>query len=491
MGTVGSSSPDSAEDARKHLIESHLALVHAVARRYAGRGEALDDLVQVGAIGLIKASDRFDPSRGVTFATYATPSIEGAIRHHLRDRVSTLRIPRELQQKSGELHQRSGELAAALGRSPTTRELATSLDAEERDVERVLSADRARESLPISPGDDGLEVADESNSLAGSDDRLLLAGSLLALDERERRVVLLRFHADMTEREIARELGISQAQVSRLLGGALATLREELTSSSDSVAEGDITKTAVIPPVTARKRTRRELRKGGASGRKRARRETRIGGVGATQESRKLEHYLELPYRVAVQSELDGSRQGWRATVVELAGCSAQGSTPDEAVRRLRAAMEAWLTDALVGQREIPLPGSKPVRDEVPVGELAAGESSSGESAKSKAAASHSGRFLVRMPSELHEQLARAAESEEVSLNRFVTNALAASVSSTPPIEEPLEAPAVVSTFEPPPDSQRQPARSLRLALAANLVVVVVAGVVAVVLLVLALKHGI
>ncbi len=95
------------------------------------------------------------------------------------------------------------------------------------------------------------------------------------------------------------------------------------------------------------------------------------------------------------------------------------------------------------------------------------------------------------MPSELHEQLARAAESEEVSLNRFVTNALAASVSSTPPIEEPLEAPAVVSTFEPPPDSQRQPARSLRLALAANLVVVVVAGVVAVVLLVLALKHGI
>ena len=465
-----------------------MALVRSVARRYAGRGETLEDLVQVGAIGLIKASDRFDPTRGVAFATFATPSIEGAIRNHLRDRVSSLRIPRELHQKSGELHQRSGELEAALGRSPTLSELASSLDADERDLERVLSADRARQSIPISAGDDRLELPDHSTSISGSEDRLLLADSLRTLDERERRIVLLRFHADLTEREIARELGISQAHVSRLLGGALAKLREDLGSPGGDPTGGDITSKAAISPVAEQKRTRRELDGSGtrgSSGREHARDETRLGHVGASQEGRTLEHYLELPYQVAVKSELDGDRHCWTATVLELPGCTAQGATQDEAVALLRVAMEAWLSDALADQREIPVPESKRAADGLP----------GREPPRAKPAPSHSGRFLVRMPHELHEQLARAAEDKEVSLNRFVTDALAASLSPGQPVDQPSQqpsaAPGPVEEVGPPSSSPSQRGRALRFALATNLVVVVLAGLVAVVLLVLALEHGI
>jgi RNA polymerase sigma-B factor len=235
------------------LIESHLPLVRALARRYAGRGAELDDLLQVGALGLIKATDRFDPRRGVAFASFAAPTIEGEIRHHLRDRTSSLRIPRELQAMSGKLRRCRDELAAALGRAPTVPELAEALAADERDVEQALAAERARDPIPISPDeDDALGLKDSSEPLAGSDDRLLMADTLRVLDERERRIVLLKFHGDMTERQIASELGISQAHVSRLLGGALAKLRDELANSSDAAGEGDTTAGAVISPNAAR-----------------------------------------------------------------------------------------------------------------------------------------------------------------------------------------------------------------------------------------------
>lgn len=465
---MSSSSSGSAEGRREQLIESHLALVRVVARRFAGRGEPLDDLVQVGAIGLIKASDRFDPSRGVAFATFATPSIEGAIRHHLRDRASSLRIPRELQRKSGELHDHTAALEAALGRSPTVRELASALEADEREVEQILTADKARKAIPISPGDEGVELSGGSEAVAVSDDRLLLAGSLRELDERERRIVLLRFHADMTERDIARELGISQAHVSRLLGGALAKLREDLSDPSADAAPGDIGAERVIPPQAEGKHAGEEPRGHGrstSSRRKRTRGETRIRRVAASEESRTLK------------------------------------------------------------QRGVSLPA--------------------GESSKEKGAPSHSGRFLVRMPSELHEQLARAAEQQAVSLNRLVTDTLAASVApepaaeprdpaqpsdqpadppppagpAPPRLEEPDPAPPVSEQPEPaapaeesldpattPPqldrpvpiasgeaalNPRRRSGRALRVALATNLLIVVLAGFAAIVLLVIALQHGI
>ncbi len=440
---------DSGDARRKHLIESHLSLVQAIARRYAGRGEPVEDLVQVGAIGLIKASDRFDPNRGTAFATFATPSIEGAIRHHLRDRVSLLRIPRELQRKSGELHHHSGELEASLGRAPTMRELATALGLDQRDVEHVLNVERSRRTVPISPDEDGVELTDESQALAGSDDRLLLAGSLRALDERERRIVLLRFHADMAERDIARELGISQSHVSRLLAAALTKLREDLSSANDQAVQGGINPEPVISPLADGERGGSEPRvhgRGGSSRRKRTRGETRIRHVAASEETSTLK------------------------------------------------------------QRE---------------------SSSSASDSKAKAGSSHSGRFLVRMPSELHEQLARAAERKEVSLNRFVTDALAASLDSKPSGEEPvatarqgdelsaqadpqppaaqtatstsppeqtpkITAPARTETIDPAePAVPHRPGRAVRVAFATNLLVVVLAGLAAVVLLVIALQHGI
>src|ERR1700730_8323901 len=122
---------------RERLVESHLPLVYSVARRYAGKGEPLDDLVQVGAVGLIKAGKRFDKSRGAAFATFAAPVIEGEIRRHLRDRSSVVRIPRDLQRASGELRRQRGQLTAATGRSPSTGELAAAMDINEERIERA------------------------------------------------------------------------------------------------------------------------------------------------------------------------------------------------------------------------------------------------------------------------------------------------------------------------------------------------------------------
>src|SRR5689334_23126585 len=127
----GVSSKNSSQLAREHLVESHLPLVHSIARRYAGRGESRDDLAQVGAMGLVKAGKRFDERRGVTFAAFAAPLIEGEIRRHLRDKPSPMRIPREEQRASDELRHARGRLTAAIGHIPSTGELAAALDTDE------------------------------------------------------------------------------------------------------------------------------------------------------------------------------------------------------------------------------------------------------------------------------------------------------------------------------------------------------------------------
>jgi RNA polymerase sigma-B factor len=447
--------------------------VHSLARRYAGRGEALDDLVQVGAVGLLKASNRFDESRGVAFAAFATPAIEGEIRRHLRDRSSTLRIPRELQRTSGELRRQGSELAAALGRSPTVGELATALDANEHDVERAITAERAREALPLSPDSDSVELPDGSDQQRGSEDRLLLTASVRALDEPARTIVFLRFHADMTERQIARELGISQAHVSRLLSSALSQLRAELAGPNDHTSAADTTTDGVISPAAGGVPTAKKTSRRTRVAKKARARTARIGRVGGSHENRTLAQYLELPYNLAVKSEREGEQTWWSATVKELPGCTAKGSTPDEAVDRIRPAMETWLTTALAEHREIPEPVA------------------TGEPNKQPTASSHSGRFLVRMSGSLHEQLASAAEREQVSLNRFVTNALAASVSPSESGQPGGASQANDEANGPTKRSDRKPPRAFRLALATNLAVVLFAGSVAIVLLVLALQRGI
>jgi RNA polymerase sigma-B factor len=292
-----------AKPERDRLVESHMPLVRSVARRYAGRGAEFEDLVQVGAVGLLAASERFDPQRGVSFGSFAAPTVEGAIRHHLR--------------KVGQ-------------------------------TDPPVAAD---------------EIPEGISALAGSDDRLLIRGWLRALSDRDRQIVYLRFHADMTEREIASEVGLSQAQVSRLLAEALVQLRE--VSGSDGGAELDpeialhLGTEPVAPPTAA----------------------------------------------------------------------------------------------------PVPAPSSKP-----------AARGGSGD----ESAPSHSGRFLVRMDGVLHERLSDAARRDHVSLNRFVTERLAQSLSRTDTVQA----------------TERPLGGHLRAAMVANIAVIVVAATVAIVLVVLALERG-
>jgi RNA polymerase sigma-B factor len=452
-------SPKSAGVARERLVESHLPLVRSVARRYVGRGESLDDLLQVGAIGLVKAGNRFDQNRGVVFATFAAPVIEGEIRRHLRDKSSFMRIPREAQRAGGELRHQRGELAAALGRSPTTAELAAALNVDEESFERALRAELSRESVPLS-GAAERERFDDSDQRDSSEDRLTLSRCMDVLDERERKLVFLRFFADMTERQIGRELGVSQAQVSRLLSAALARLHAELASATSDSSVADTTMKSAISPGSRAKRKPSDARK--------------TVDAPATQESLDVEYYLALPYTVAVQSETvqsEGKEPRWSATVDELPGCASQGRTPDEAVERLRGAMESWISAALAQRREIPLPGDR--------------------SAKPRATSSHSGRFLVRMPGALHAQLAGAAEREHLSLNRFVVNALTTSLGSTAGAQPSPDAEPPSETVERQVIARGKPSRALRLALLGTVALVVVAAAAAVVLLVFALQRGV
>jgi RNA polymerase sigma-B factor len=410
-----------------------------------GRGEDLDDLLQVGAVGLVKASDRFDASRGVAFGTFAAPTIEGEIRRHLRDRTGPIRLPREMEQIRGALRLHREELASTLGRQPTVQELAESLSADERDIERALATEHDQSSVSVSTGVETIESPEDGEALASSEDRMLVAASMRTLDDRERRIVFLRFHADMTERQIADELDISQATVSRILTRALAKLREELASAGVDSADRDISADTVKRNVTA---------------------QTTNSDAGAAT----LAHYLELPYQLDVRSERDGERIRWTATVEELPGCTSRGETADEALAGLRAAMESWLTAAIAEKREIPQPGQ--------------------DAGKSRASHSYSGRFLVRMPKSLHEELARAAEKEQISLNRLVTDVLASAVEQG----DPTTANVAKSDRDPVERSvsaKPASARTFRLALATNLVVVILAGVIALVLLVLALAHGV
>ena len=222
--------------ARDELVTLHLPLVHFLARRFRDRGEPLEDLVQVGTIGLIKAVDRFDPQRGVEFSTYATPTIVGEIKRHFRDKGWAIRVPRRLQELRISLGRATAELSQKSGRAPTVGELAAHLGVSEDEVIEGLEGAQAYSTTSLDAhagGDDG----DDSPSLGdrlGSEDldleaveyRESLKPLLAALPSRERRILALRFFHGMTQSEIAAEVGISQMHVSRLLAKSLATLRE-------------------------------------------------------------------------------------------------------------------------------------------------------------------------------------------------------------------------------------------------------------------------
>jgi RNA polymerase sigma-B factor len=228
--------------AREELIERYMTLVRSLARRYAYRGEQLDDLVQIGAIGLIKAIDRFDLERGVELTTYATPNIIGEIKRHFRDKGWSVRVPRGLQELNVQVSKLIEQLTVQLGRSPTIPELAKAAGVEEEQVLEALESGRAYSSVSLSTGggsdEDGeLDPLESLGTIEHeyevSEDRAVLAPGFKVLDARERKILHLRFFSGLTQSQIAAEIGISQMHVSRLIRRSLEKIREEIAEESE------------------------------------------------------------------------------------------------------------------------------------------------------------------------------------------------------------------------------------------------------------------
>jgi RNA polymerase sigma-B factor len=233
--------------ARAQLIERYMSLVRSLARRYASRGEQLDDLVQIGAIGLIKAIDRFDINRGVELTTYATPNIIGEIKRHFRDHGWAVRVPRGLQELSIQLMRVVEQLTGELSRSPTIAELAEATGASEEEVLEALETGRAYSPLSLSVGssgdDDELDplesIGGEEHGYEISEDRALLEPGMRVLDARERMILQLRFYEGLTQSQIAQRVGISQMHVSRLIRRALEKARNEIAPELEDESNGE------------------------------------------------------------------------------------------------------------------------------------------------------------------------------------------------------------------------------------------------------------
>lgn len=225
-------SPQPGAAERERLIMEHLPLVRGLARRYADRGEPLDDLVQVGTIGLIKAIDRFDPARGYRLASFATPTILGEIRRHFRDRSWTVRVPRGIQEARASIAQAVDVLSAERGRSPSVREIAEATELSVEDVLEALAAGSAQRPAPLaSPGrdpqdDEGIAIGLDDPGFAQAEARATIDAGLAELPARERVILHLRFHEGLTQSQIAARVGVSQMHVSRLIRRALDSLRE-------------------------------------------------------------------------------------------------------------------------------------------------------------------------------------------------------------------------------------------------------------------------
>jgi RNA polymerase sigma-B factor len=227
--------------ARDRIVERYLPLVRSLASRYSGRGEAFEDLVQVGSIGLLLAIDRFDTERGVQFATYAVPTIVGEIQRHFRDRTWALHVPRRMKELSLRLTRTIESATADLGRAPTIAELAELTGIDEDEVVEALETYHAYSarslSQPLGTDASGEETMQdvlgaEEMGYEEVEDGALVEAGMAALDERERLIVQLRFFDGLTQSEIAARVGISQMHVSRLLRRALVTMQGRLEETA-------------------------------------------------------------------------------------------------------------------------------------------------------------------------------------------------------------------------------------------------------------------
>lgn len=222
---------------REELVRRHLPFAKRLALRYRGASEPFDDLLQVANLGLLGAIDRFDPSRGIPFTAFASPTILGELKRHFRDRVWTVRVPRGLHDRMAEVDKTITDLTKRLQRSPSVGEIAERLELEQTDVLEVLEANHNRRTLSLdrpaggeesdeAPPSDWIGSEDERFELVES--RIALSSALPFLEERERLVLRLRFIEDMTQSQIAEQIGHSQMHVSRILRRALARIRERI-----------------------------------------------------------------------------------------------------------------------------------------------------------------------------------------------------------------------------------------------------------------------
>ncbi|MFC7534341.1 RNA polymerase sigma factor SigF [Actinoplanes sp. GCM10030250] len=219
---------------RDRAIEGWMPLARHLANRYANRGEPRDDLYQVAVMGLIKAVDRFDGERGVDFAGFAIPTIVGELKRYFRDKTWSVRVPRRLQELRLAITGANNTLSHTLGRSPTVADIAGHLGITEDEVIEGLEGARAYNSTSLSTpiADSGTELGEtlggEDTGFEDAELRIALAPALASLNEREQKIVTLRFYGNLTQQQIAEQIGISQMHVSRLLTKALVKLRGQL-----------------------------------------------------------------------------------------------------------------------------------------------------------------------------------------------------------------------------------------------------------------------
>ncbi|AUH42017.1 RNA polymerase sigma factor SigF [Streptomyces sp. CMB-StM0423] len=217
---------------RTALIEANLPLVRYAAARFRSRNEPMEDVLQVGTIGLIHAIDRFDPARGVQFPTFAMPTVVGEIKRYFRDNVRTVHVPRRLHELWAQVSGATEDLTVRHGRAPTTGEIAAHLKIGEEEVRACREAGRSyyATSLEAAQEGDGMpglldRLGYEDPALAGVEHRDLVRHLLVQLPEREQRILMLRYYRNMTQSQISAELGLSQMHVSRLLSRSFARLR--------------------------------------------------------------------------------------------------------------------------------------------------------------------------------------------------------------------------------------------------------------------------
>jgi RNA polymerase sigma-B factor len=255
--------------ARQALIERHIGFVRRLAQRYAHRGENIEDLTQVGCVGLIKAIDRFDGHYKVTLATYAAPNVLGEIKRHFRDKGWAVRVPRDVQELNVKLGRVVDELTGKLGRSPSVEELAQATQSTTEQVVEALDSSRAYNTVSLSAPspDDGEEDAgdpleqlgDEDQGFELAEERQLLREGFKELGDRERSILHMRFFLGMTQSEIAERVGISQMHVSRLIRQSIDEVREQLESEPEPAPESRVCR--------PQRRARGSARRGGRTAR--------------------------------------------------------------------------------------------------------------------------------------------------------------------------------------------------------------------------------